>query len=158
MRKNLLMASLAACSAIVLSSSVVLAAENWLGIWKLDTAKSKVMPGPGPKSQTLKFEATKDGIKLTSDGVNAEGKKTHGSYVSKFDGKDVPWEGNPDADTASAKRIDDNTYENVWKKDGKTTVTAKVVVSEDGKTLTVTQTGTNSKGQTVNTTNIYNKQ
>jgi hypothetical protein len=157
MRKILLMASLVACSAIVLSSSA-LAAENWLGTWKLDTAKSKVVPGPGPKSLTLKFEATKDGIKLTSDGVSAEGKATHGWYVSKFDGKDVPWEGNPDADMAAPKRIDDNTYENTWKKDGKTTITAKVVVSEDGKTLTVTQVGTNAKGQTVNSTFIYNKQ
>jgi hypothetical protein len=158
MRKSLLMAFLAACSAIVLSSSVALAAENWLGTWKQDVAKSKFVPGPGPKSQTLKFEATKDGIKLTSDGVSAEGKATHGEYVSKFDGKDVPWEGNPDADMASPKRIDDNSYENTWKKGGKTTITAKVVVSKDGKTLTVTQTGTDSQGRTVNRTAVYNKQ
>jgi hypothetical protein len=77
MRKSLLMVSLAACCAIVISSSVALAADNWLGTWKLDVAKSKVVPGPGPKSQTLKFEATKDGIRLTTDGVNAEGKATH---------------------------------------------------------------------------------
>ncbi len=68
MRKNLLMVSLAACCAIVVSSSVALAGENWLGNWKLDVAKSKYKPGPGPKSLTLKFEATADGIKLTSDG------------------------------------------------------------------------------------------
>jgi hypothetical protein len=158
MRKSLLMASLAACSAIVLSSSVALAAENWLGTWKLDVAKSKFDPGPGPKSQTLKFEATKDGIKLTSDGISAEGKTTHGEYVSKFDGQDVPWEGNPDADTASAKRIDDNSYENIWKKGGKVTITARVVVSQDGKTLTTTRTGTDAKGRTVNMTAVYNKQ
>ena len=36
----------------------------------------------------------------------------HGGYTSKFDGKDVPWAGNPMADTACAKRVDDNTYEN----------------------------------------------
>ena len=65
MRKNLLMVSLAACCAIVLSSAVGLAAENWLGTWKLDVAKSKYSPGPAPKSLTLKFEATADGIKLT---------------------------------------------------------------------------------------------
>ncbi len=158
MRKSLLMVSLAACSAIVLSSSVALAAENWLGAWKLDVAKSKFVPGPGPKSQTLKFEATKDGIKLTSEGVSAEGKATHGWYVSKFDGKDVPWKGNPDADVASPKRVDDNSYENTWKKGGKATITAKVVVSEDGKTLTVNQTGTDAKGRTVNSTAVYNKQ
>jgi hypothetical protein len=73
MRKNLLVVSLAACCAIVLSSSVALAAENWLGTWKLNVAKSKYSPGPGPKSLTLKLEATADGIKLTSDGVNSEG-------------------------------------------------------------------------------------
>jgi hypothetical protein len=157
MRKTLLVVSLAACAAIVFSSSLF-AAENWLGTWKLDTAKSKVSPGPGPKSQTLKFEKTADGIKLTSDGVSAEGKPTHGEYVSKFDGADVLWTGNPDADTASAKRIDDNSYENVWKKDGKTTITATVVVSEDGKTMTITQVGTNAKGQTVETTNVYTRQ
>jgi hypothetical protein len=151
------MASLAACSAIVLSSSA-LAAENWLGTWKLDVAKSKFVPAPGPKSQTLKFEATKDGIKLTSETVSAEGKATHGWYVSKFDGKDVPWEGNPDADMASPKRIDANSYENTWKKDGKATITSKVVVSENGKTLTVTHTGTDSQGRTVNSTAVYNKQ
>ena len=158
MRKSLLMVSLAACAAIVLSSSVALAGDNWLGTWKLDVAKYKFVPGPGLKSQTLKFEATKDGIKLTTDGVNAEGKATHSGYVSKFDGKDVPWEGNPEADMASPKRIDDNGYENTWKKGGKATVTAKAVVSKDGKTLTVTQTGTDSQGRTVNSTAVYSKQ
>jgi hypothetical protein len=158
MRKNLLMVSLAACCAIVLSSSVGLAAENWLGTWKLSVAKSKYSPGPGPKSLTIKFEATADGIKLTSDGVNSEGNPTHTEYVSKFDGNDVPWEGNPDADTASAKKIDDNSYENIWKKDGKTTITAKGVVSNSGKTLTTTQTGTDSKGRTVSNTAVYDRQ
>jgi hypothetical protein len=158
MRKNLLVVSLAACCAIALSGSVLLAAENWLGTWKLNVAKSKYSPGPAPKSLTLKFEATADGIKLTSDGVNAKGEPTHGEYVSKFDGTDVPWEGNPDADMASAKKIDDNNYENVWKKDGKTTITAKVVVSKSGKTLTTTLEGTNAKGETVKNVAVYDRQ
>jgi hypothetical protein len=158
MRKNLLMVSLVACCAVVLSSSVALAAENWLGTWKLNAAKSKYSPGPAPKSLTLKFEKTADGIKLTSDGVNADGKPTHGEYVSKFDGKDVPWAGNPDADTASARKIDDNSYENTWKKGGKTTIIAKAVVSKDGKTFTTLQKGTNAKGQTVNNRAVYDKQ
>jgi hypothetical protein len=158
MRKNLLVVSLAACCAIVVSSSVGLAAENWLGTWKLNVAKSKYSPGPAPKSLTLKFEATEDGIRLTSDVLDSEGEATHAVYVSKFDGKDVPWEGNPDADTASAKKIDDNSYENIWKKGGKTTITAKAVVSKDGKTLTVTLTGTDSKGRTVNNTAVYDRQ
>jgi len=158
MRNNLLKISLAAICAIVLSASAALAAENWLGNWKMDAAKSKFTPGPGPKSQTLKFEQTKDGIQLTTDGIAADGSVTHGSYTSKWDGKDVVWTGNPDADMASPKKIDDNTYENTWKKGGKATIMAKVVVSKDGKTLTVTNTGTNAKGQAVSNVVVYDKQ
>jgi len=158
MRKNLLLVSLAACGAVAFSSSVALAGDNWLGTWKLNVAKSEYSPGPTPKSLTLKFERTEGGVKLTSDGVDAGGKATHAEYVSKFDGMDVQWAGNPDADTASAKKIDDNSYENVWKKGGKTTITAKAVVSEDGKTLTVNLNGTNAKGQTVNNAAVYDRQ
>lgn len=158
MRKGLLRVSLAACCAIVLSGSVAFAGENWLGTWKLNVAKSKYSPGPVPKSLTLQFEATEDGIRLTSDGVDSEGKATHAVYASKFDGTEVPWAGNPDADTSLARKIDDNSYENVWKKDGKKTITAKAVVSKDRKNMTVTLTGTDSKGRTVNNTAVYERQ
>ena len=158
MRKNLLVVSLVACCAIVLSSSAVLAAENWLGTWKLDLKKSKFSPGPAARSLTLKWEATADGIKFTSDGVGADGKATHSMFLSKYDGMDVPYEGNPDADMASPRKIDDNSYDNTWKKGGKATITAKVVVSADGKTMTITQTGTSAKGEAVNHSIVYNKQ
>ncbi len=158
MRNKRLMVSLAACCALVLSSSVALAADNWLGTWNLDLAKSKYSPGPAPKSLTLKFEATASGIKFTGDGVGADGKPAHSMFLSKFDGKDVPYEGNPDADMASPMRIDDNSYSNTWKKGGKATVTAKVIVSADGKTMTITQTGSNAKGEAVNHSIVYNRQ
>ena len=108
--------------------------------------------------QTLTFEATPAGIKLTSDGTDAQGKPMHGGYTSKFDGKDVPWAGNPVADMACAKRVDDNTYENIWKKAGKATVSATVAVSKDGKTLTVTQTGKDPSGAAVNSVTVYDRQ
>ena len=157
MRKNLLRISLATCCAVVLASSVALAAEAWLGTWKLNTAKSKYSPGPAPKNLTLTWKATADGIEHAADGMNGEGQPMHSGYVTKYDNTDVPYTGNPDADMASAKKIDDNGYENVWKKDGKTTITAKVVVSKNGKTMTITQTGTNAKGQTVHNVAVYDK-
>ena len=165
MRKSLLIV-LAACCAIVLSSSVALAAgkgaekaaEKWLGTWKLDLAKSTYTPGPAPKSLTLKFKATSGGIQFTAEGVGADGKPTHSAFLSKFDGKDVPYEGNPDADMASPKKVDNNSYNNTWKKGGKPRIATNVKVSEDGKTMTITQTGTNAKLQTINNTAVYNKQ
>ena len=156
MRKRLLAGFL--FSVMFLAASSALAAEHWLGTWKLNVAKSKASPGPGPKSLTLKFESTPEGIRLSSDGVTGDGKTMKGSYTSKFDGKDVPWTGNPDADMAAPMKIDDNNYTNTWKKGGKATIMSKAVVSADGKTLTVTQTGKNAKGDDVNSTAVYEKQ
>jgi hypothetical protein len=158
MRKSVLVGALVVCALMVFSSSDVLAADNWNGTWKLNLAKSKFGAAPAPKSQTLKWEATPAGTKLTVEGVDADGKSTSGGWTSKMDGKEVPFTGNPNADAASPKKVDDNTYTNTWKKGGKVTVTAKVVVSADGKTLTVTQSGKNAKGEAVNITAVYDKQ
>jgi len=158
MRKSLLVGALVVGAVMVFSSSVLLAADNWVGTWKLNVEKSTYSPGPAPKSLTLKYEASQGVIKLTSDGVTADGKPTHGTYSSKFDGKDVPWEGNPDADTSAPKKTDDNSFENVWKKGGKVTFTVRAVVSKDGKTYTVSQAGKNAKGEAVNIVAVYERQ
>jgi hypothetical protein len=158
MRRYLLTVSLVAYCALILSSSVAVAAENWLGTWKMDAAKSNYSPGPAPKSLTLKWEATQAGTKFTSDGISADGKSNHTAYVSKFDGKDVPYEGNPEADVAAPMKVDENSYTNFWKKAGKPTITSKVAVSADGKSMTITQTGTNAKGESVNNSVVYTKQ
>lgn len=158
MQKRFFLVSLAVCCAIALSGSVALGAENWLGTWKMDASKSKFTPGPGPKSQTLKFVSGKDGVTLSSESVDAAGKAMTGGYTSKWDGKDVPYVGNPNADTSSAKKVDDNNYVNTWKLAGKPTVEAKVVVSADGKTLTVTQVGKSAKGEALDNTVVYTRQ
>ena len=155
MRKLMVCLSVVGLTALFAGHTV--AGDNWVGAWKLNPEKSQLGTNT-IRAQTLKFEATADGVKLTSDGTDAEGKPMHGGYTSKFDGKDVPWAGNPMADTASPKRIDDNTYENVWKKAGKATVTAKVSISKDGKTLTVSQKGTDAKGAPVSSVAVYDRQ
>ena len=157
MRKTLLLRSLLVVAATCLAGTAAIAGENWVGSWKLNAAKSQ-LGSAAVRAQTLKFEATPDGIKLTSDGTDADGKPMHGGYVSKFDGKDVPWAGNPVADVACPKKLDDNSYENVWKKDGKAVVTAKVAVSKDGKTLTVSQSGADAKGAAFSSVAVYDKQ
>lgn len=143
----------------VLAFAAVAFADNHVGTWKLNLAKSSFSPGPAPKSQTLKIEAWgDDGVKYTSDGVGPDGKPTHAEFQAKYDGKDVPFKGNPDADTLAYKRIDANTLEATTKLKGKTTITAKAVVSKDGKTRTLTQTGTDAQGRTVKNVLVYEKQ
>jgi hypothetical protein len=157
MRKNLFVRSLLVGAATLAVGTAAFAGENWVGTWKLNPAKSK-LGTTAVRAQTLTFEVTPAGIKLTSDGADAQGKPMHGGYTSKFDGKDVPWAGNPMADTACAKRVDDNTYENIWKMGGKATVSATVAVSKDGKTLTVTQAGKDPSGAAVNSVAVYDRQ
>ncbi len=158
MRKVYLARAVAVCGVTLISGSLALAGDNWVGTWKLNLAKSKYSPGPAPKAQTLKFEAMPEGIKLSSEVVNAEGQATKGGYSSKFDGKEVAMAGNANADTAAPRKINDNSYENTWKKAGKVTITTKGVVSADGKTLTITQTGTDAQGRPVSSTAVYEKQ
>jgi hypothetical protein len=158
MRKNLLVSSLLLCVAALMGSQAAFAGENWVGTWKLNAAKSKFSSETVARAETLKFESGSSGITLTFEGTDPQGKPIQGKYTSKFDGKEVAWIGNPSADVASPKRIDDNSYENVWMMDGKQTMTAKVVVSEDNKTLTVTETPTDTPGAAAGSVAVYDRQ
>jgi hypothetical protein len=159
MRKNLFVSSMLIGVATLMGSSAAFASQNnWVGSWKLNAAKSKFSSEAVGRAETLKFESTPAGIKLTSDGTDAQGKATHGEYTSNFDGKDVAWTGNPTADVACPKRIDDSSYENVWKLAGKQTMKSVVVVSSDNKTLTVTQTPSGAQGEATSSVAVYDRQ
>ena len=136
----------------------VAAADQQSGVWKMDPAKSKYDPGPAAKSITLKIESDGDNIKYSSDGIDAAGNPTHMEYTAKYDGKDYPITGNPNADTVALERTDDNTIRSTLKKDGQVVMTVTSVVSNDGKTRTSTFKGKNAKGQDVNNILVYNKQ
>jgi len=134
-----------------------LASDQNMGTWKLNEAKSK-MPAAAPKNHTVVYEAAGDNIKVTVDGTDAEGKPTHNEWTGKFDGKDYPLTGDPMSDTRSYKKIDDHTTELTNKKDGKTTLTGRIVISPDGKSRTVTVSGTDPQGKKVKYTSAYDKQ
>jgi hypothetical protein len=139
-------------------ASVCLAADDvQLGTWKLNEAKSKIGTG-AVKNTTVVYEAAGDSVKVTVDGVDSDGKPSHNEWTGKFDGKDYPVTGDPTSDTRSYKKIDAHTLVLTNKKDGKATLTGRVVVSADGKTRTVTTSGTNAKGEKVTSTAVYDKQ
>jgi len=144
---------------VMVFTAVTIAADNNVGTWKMDTAKSKFSPGPAPKSQTLKIATMgADGVKFVADGMDADGKVTHWELDAQYDGKFVPFKGNPDADMLAYKRINPTTLEATTQRAGKVTGTTMIVVSADGKTRTLTQTGTNAKGETINNVIVYGKQ
>jgi hypothetical protein len=147
---------------VVLGASLVRvsaqASNPRIGTWKLNVEKSKYSPGPAPQGQTMKIEASGDGEKATTEGVNAAGTATLTEYTAQYDGKDYPITGSQNADTVSLKRIDARTLERTDKKGDKVVGTSTRVVSEDGKTMTVTTKGTNAQGQAVNNVTVWEKQ
>ena len=134
------------------------ASDARIGTWKLNVAKSKYSPGPAPQSVTMKVEASGQGEKATTEGVNAAGAATKTEYTANYDGKDYPMTGSQNADMVSLKRVDARTMERTDKKGDKVVLTSTRVVSEDGKTMTVTTKGTNAQGQAVDNVTVWEKQ
>lgn len=154
MKRRAILASLAACC---FAAAVSLAADGFIGTWKLNEAKSKLSPGAA-KNSTVTYEAAGDNTKITIDGTDADGKPAHNEWTGKFDGKDYPVTGDPASDTRSVRRIDDHTLHVVVKKGGKMTIIAHIVLAADGKSRTVTTTGTDATGAKVTSTSVYDKQ
>lgn len=137
--------------------AVSFASSPNLGTWKLNEAKSKI-PAMAPKNNTVVYQAEGDNVKVTVDGTDGAGKPSHNQWTGKFDGKDYPLTGDPNANTRSYKKVDDRTTELTNKKDGKVTATGRIVVSADGKSRTVTVSGTDPSGKKVEYTAVYDKQ
>ena len=133
------------------------AADPQMGTWKLNEAKSKLTPETS-KATTVTFKNTFGNIKVTSDGLDAEGKPMHVEWSGKFDGKDYPVTGSATQDTRSYTRVNDRTLAFTAKKNGKVVATGQTVVSADGKSRTGVVTGITPKGKKFKNVGVFEKQ
>jgi hypothetical protein len=113
----------------MVAAAMCFAGDPNMGTWKLNAAKSKVAAGL-PKPITVVYEAAGDKVKVTVDGIGADGQRMHSEWTGVFDDK----------------------------KDGKVTTTGRVSVSADGKTRTVETRGMDSDGKMLRGTAVYDKQ
>ena len=146
--------------ALALTTVAALAADNTIGTWKLDVAKSKYTPAPMPiKGLTVTREASDGGVKHTTKGERADGTAINASYTAKYDGKDVHVTGNSQYDTIAIKQVNANTLTDARKKTGgKYQGTSRMVVSNGGKTMTTTTKGTNADGKEFTSVFVFDKQ
>lgn len=128
-----------------------------MGTWKLNEAKS-TFPAGATKNSTVVYEAAGDSVKVTVDGTDKDGKAVHSEWTGKFDGKDYPVTGDPNANARSYKKTDVRRLELTGKKDGKVVITGRIAVSADGKTRTVKTSTTDSTGKKLKSTAVYDKQ
>lgn len=144
---------------VLVGAALAQSGNPHVGTWKLNVAKSKYSPGPGPKSGTTKIETAGAGVKYIVDQMGGDGTARRWEFTANYDGKDTPVIGNnPDADMVALTRINATTVRIVNKKGGRVTTTLTSVVSGYGRTRTITSTGTNAYGQTVNNVVLYEKQ
>jgi hypothetical protein len=142
-------------------ANVGLAADNTLGTWKYNTAKSKPASGMSRiKDLTVTREAAGDAVKVSAKGEREDGSKIDSTTTLKYDGKDVEVTGSGVTwDTTSAKQVNANTLtETRSKKDGKYQTTVRTSVSKDGKTMTSTSKGTNADGKPFTSVAVFDKQ
>lgn len=94
------------------------------GSWKVDKWESI-----SDNALTFTYTATADGMNFRAS--------TGENYSAKFDGKDYPFHGDPGTTSVVLKRIDDNTFEETYKRDGQVTGSSRMTISPDGKSLSL---------------------
>src|SRR2546430_17395746 len=132
------------------------AAIPHMGTWKLNEAKSKLVPGMG-KNTTVTYAEQKDKIRITVDGVDKNGKPTHSVWVGKFDGKAYPVKGNPISNAVAYRTVNDRTNDITALKDGKVMWSGRITVAPNGKSRTVTINGTDANGKKFTGKAVYDK-
>ena len=138
------------------AAAACFAANPQMGTWKLNEAKSKMPAGMG-KNTTVVYAEQGDKIKVTVDGMDKDGKPTHGVWVGKFDGKAYPSKGNLSWNSAAYRVVNDRTNDITAMKDGKIGWTGKITVAADGKSRTVTINGTDANGKKFKGKAVYDK-
>jgi hypothetical protein len=147
--------------AVFAMAAIAFGADNTLGTWKYNTAKSKPAPGVSPITNLIVTrEAADGGTRISAKGERADGSKIDSITTLKYDGKEVPVTGTGVAwDTTAIKQVNANTItEERWKKGEKYHSTVRTVVSADGKTITATAKGTGADGKAFTTLTVFDKQ
>ena len=124
-----------------------------IGTWKMKSDAS-----PPPQNMMIYEAYGNGGMRVTVDNTSPNGRKAHWTYVTMFDGKDMPVEGHPNADTTSVRKVDDRTTEIVNKKAGRVVQTITNVISTDGNRIDNTYKNYDEKGNlTSTTTAVYER-
>ena len=134
-------------------------ADPHKGTWKLDPAKSKLGKGTG-RNNVVNYEFEFPGLrtKVLIDGVDGRGHAFHSVWEGRFDGKDYPVTGDPNSDSRSYTKVNENTADFTIKKGGKVVASGRIVVAADEKSRTVTSWSTNANGKKVKSVAFYNKE
>src|SRR5262249_10052311 len=146
------------------STNVVQSRDMFSGTWILNAAKSKSTPGPAAKSATMLIAMTANGLSVTLDRVDGDGKTIHVAYIASFDGSNgsvkTTIDGKPDPagpDGVTAKKLSVSSFYVEMARKKKVVLQSRSVLTNNGRVLTVGESGTNAKGQSIDSVFVYDK-
>ena len=149
-----------------LSIAQLFAAEPYLGVWKLDLAKSTFSPGPPPTSQLLRLDGEGGMVKLQLAESSAAGTAVV-SAPFRFDGKPYPVQASKMFDSVSATldpgKAEDKSSPELrtrlrfnWMRNGTTQVQCNAFLV--GSRLTISTTGTGPDAKPVKNYRVFVKE
>ena len=142
---------------LLVFAGVSMAADPFVGTWKLNSAKTKYKTGMPPKEQTVTFSEEGSDLHTMVKGTSSDGQAISMHYTVPTAGGTGKTIESP-YDAVSAKMSSPNERDTSFSKGGKVVYTANAKRSANGKIMTVAVKGTNPSGQTVDGTNFYDKQ
>jgi hypothetical protein len=115
------------------------ASDPFVGTWKLIPEKCTLEKGaaPPPPGLTMNYTRAGDVVTVTAAVPMPDGAERKIVHTETFDGKAHDrYEGQPNGETLTHRRINERTEETVWHNNGKVTAVTTRTVSADGRTLT----------------------
>jgi len=135
--------------------------DPFIGVWKLNPAKSKYETGGAPTSFTRTYEDRGGGtIFMTTDVTIPQG-STRAYLVYRRDGKPYPEAavGVSSIRMVTVTAVDPRTENVYFIADGKPSETpSTITISPDGMTMTQVVSGRDAKGKAFTNTVVYDKQ
>jgi hypothetical protein len=138
-------------------ATALVAADPFIGTWKLNPAKSKYKTGTPAKEATIVITEKGDDLDVNITGTAADGSPIASHYTMPVKGGTGKIIQSP-YDGITSKRPSANKREVSYLKGGKVVYHATPTLSADGKTMTAPVKGTDAAGKPVEGSAVYEKQ
>jgi hypothetical protein len=154
------MKALALALALIAVPTVALAADPFVGTFKLNAAKSATSGGQMPPDLTLTISEDDTNLMIATSGKTATGTPIEADVLvlPKKGGTIKAPQGQQNYDSTTVTRRDPNTIEMLASLKGKERTRVKLALSRDGRTLTRSFTSTNAQGRPVNGTSVLERE
>jgi hypothetical protein len=144
---------------LALATGAMAADNPMAGTWKLNVAKSKLLPNRVPeKEQTNVIQTIGDQFEITATGTRTDGSPISEKYTIPQQGGIAKQQGNPNGMSLVATRID--PYHVYWTflLNDKQVLVMESVLSPDGKTLSNTFKATDAQGKPIEFLYFFERQ